>query len=151
MNRWKGKCREIISLNMLLSWPYLIEFQRGLVPGVPAAEQPQGQACCCISSWRDNSSCHATASQLPPAFSWRWAQSHLWQLALIRRTATVKPMYSCPAKNQYQKFKTNIPRKGIARPHSQFPHSCVCELFIYYHGQSDYSAAGNKWTDPRNI
>jgi hypothetical protein len=33
------------------------------------------------------------------------------------------------AKNQYQKFETNIPRKGIARPQSQFPHSCVCERF----------------------
>ncbi len=27
--------------------------------------------------------------------------------------------------------KTNIPRKGIARPQSQFPHSCVCERFSY--------------------
>jgi hypothetical protein len=31
------------------------------------------------------------------------------------------------AKNQYQQFETNIPRKGIARPQSQFPHSCVCQ------------------------
>ncbi len=30
----------------------------------------------------------------------------------------------CKAK--YQKFETNVPRKGIARPLSQFPHSCVC-------------------------
>jgi hypothetical protein len=37
----------------------------------------------------------------------------------------------CTAKNQYRKFKTHIPRKGIAHPHSQFPHSCVCERFIY--------------------
>jgi hypothetical protein len=35
------------------------------------------------------------------------------------------------AKNQYRKFETNIPRKGIARPQSQFPHSSVCERFIY--------------------
>jgi hypothetical protein len=44
-----------------------------------------------------------------------------------------------------------IPRKGIARPQSQFPHSCVCEQFIYYHRRSAYSAAGNMWTDPGNI
>ncbi len=25
-----------------------------------------------------------------------------------------------------------IPRKGIARPQSQFPHSCVCERFLQY-------------------
>jgi hypothetical protein len=29
------------------------------------------------------------------------------------------------SKTQYQKFET-IPRKGIVRPQSQFPHSCVC-------------------------
>ncbi len=34
-------------------------------------------------------------------------------------------------KTQYRKFETNIPRKGIARPQPQFPHSCVCERFIY--------------------
>jgi hypothetical protein len=47
------------------------------------------------------------------------------------------------AKNQYQKLETNIPRKGIARPQSQFPHVCVCVPFIYSH-----HAAGNMWTDP---
>ncbi len=31
------------------------------------------------------------------------------------------------AKTQYRKFETNILRKGIARPKSQFPHTCVCE------------------------
>ena len=31
---------------------------------------------------------------------------------------------------QHRKFETNIPRKGIARPQPQFPHSCVCERFI---------------------
>ncbi len=50
-------------------------------------------------------------------------------------------------KTQNRKFETNIPRKGIARPQSQFPHSCVCERFIY----SANSAAGNMWTDPGNI
>jgi hypothetical protein len=27
-------------------------------------------------------------------------------------------------------IETNVPRKGIARPQSQFPHSCVCERFF---------------------
>ncbi len=35
------------------------------------------------------------------------------------------------AKNQYWKFETNIPRKGIAWPQSKYPHSRVCERFIY--------------------
>ncbi len=38
---------------------------------------------------------------------------------------------SLTAKNQYRKLETNIPRKGISRPMSQFPQSCVCERFIY--------------------
>ncbi len=43
---------------------------------------------------------------------------------------------------QYRKFETNIPRKGVAQPQSQFPHSCVCERFIYAQDQSAYPAAG---------
>ncbi len=31
----------------------------------------------------------------------------------------------------YRKFETYIPRKGIGRPLSQFPHSCVCERLIH--------------------
>ncbi len=51
------------------------------------------------------------------------------------------------AKTQYPpKFETNIPRKGIARPLSQFPHSCVCERFIYSQDRPAYSAAG-KYVD----
>ncbi len=35
------------------------------------------------------------------------------------------------AKTKCRKFETNIPRKGILGPQSQFPHSCVCEqLYI---------------------
>ncbi len=54
------------------------------------------------------------------------------------------------AKKHYRKFETNIPRKGIARPKSQFPHSCICERFLYSHDQSAYSAAGNMLTDSGN-
>ncbi len=38
---------------------------------------------------------------------------------------------ACTAKNQYRTFETKILKKGIARPQSQFPHSCLCEWFIY--------------------
>ncbi len=41
-----------------------------------------------------------------------------------------------------------IPRKGIAQPQSQFPHSCVCERLIYSQDRSANSAAGNRmWMD----
>ncbi len=46
----------------------------------------------------------------------------------------------CTAKNQYRKLETDITRKGIARTQSQFPHSFVCQRFIYSHDQSAYSA-----------
>jgi len=52
------------------------------------------------------------------------------------------------AKTKYRKFKTNIPRKGISGSQSQFPHSCVCERFIYSHNWSASSAGGTMWTNP---
>ncbi len=55
------------------------------------------------------------------------------------------------AKKQFRKFEPNIPRKGFVRPESQFPHSCVCELFKYSHVRSAFSDEGNMWTDPGNI
>ncbi len=54
----------------------------------------------------------------------------------IKMYTNQKNSNSCTAKNQYRKFETNVPRKGIARPRSQFPHSCVCERFIYSHYQN---------------
>ncbi len=38
-------------------------------------------------------------------------------------------------------FDLCIPRKGTARPQSQFPHLCVCERFIYSHDPSTYFPA----------
>ncbi len=37
-----------------------------------------------------------------------------------------------------------IPRKGIVRPQSQFPHSCVCERSIYFHDWSTYFPAAEQ-------
>jgi hypothetical protein len=54
------------------------------------------------------------------------------------------------AKTKCRKFETNIPRKGISGPQSQFPHS-VCERIIYSHDGSASSAGGNMQTDPGNI
>ncbi len=51
----------------------------------------------------------------------------------------------CTAKNQCRKFETNNPRKGIARPQSQF-HIHVSVSVIYFHDWSAYSAAG-KYVD----
>jgi hypothetical protein len=45
-------------------------------------------------------------------------------------------------KETIQKILNKFPSKGIVRPQYQFPHSCVCERFIYSYNQSAYSAAG---------
>jgi hypothetical protein len=37
----------------------------------------------------------------------------------------------CTAKTLYGKLETNIPINKTVRPRSQFPHSCICERFIY--------------------
>jgi hypothetical protein len=45
-----------------------------------------------------------------------------------------------------RKSHLRIPFLGIARPQSEFPHSCVCERFICSHDRSAYSDAG-KYVD----
>ncbi len=47
------------------------------------------------------------------------------------------------AKTKCRKYETNIPRKGISGPQSQFPHACVCERIIYSHDGCACSAGGN--------
>jgi hypothetical protein len=37
---------------------------------------------------------------------------------------------------------------GIAQPQSQFPHSCVCERFIYSQDRSTYFAVGISYVGP---
>jgi hypothetical protein len=73
---------------------------------------------------------------------WR---NYLWILALWFISESTVSSYT--AKTKYQNFETNIPRKGITGSQSQFPHSCVCERFIYSHDRSPYSAGGNKYVD----
>ncbi len=65
----------------------------------------------------------------------------LWYGWLVSETTSLRiglylPL--CTAKSQDRKFETNVPKKGIARPQSQFSHSCVCERFIYSQDWSTY-------------
>jgi hypothetical protein len=52
--------------------------------------------------------------------------------------SVLKKISSYTAKTKCRKFETNIPRKGISGPQSQFPHSCVCERNIYSHDGSAF-------------
>ncbi len=67
---------------------------------------------------------------------------------LERRQCIWNGFFVCIAlqRNNNKKLETNIPRKGIAWPQSQFPHSCVCERFIYSHNWSAYANA-EKYVD----
>jgi hypothetical protein len=49
-----------------------------------------------------------------------------------------KSLAICTAKTLYRKFETNIPRNETARPRFQFPHSCICERFVYVHDRATY-------------
>jgi hypothetical protein len=49
----------------------------------------------------------------------------------FRQSKVLSGHLNCTAKTKYRNFETNIPRKGISRSPSQFPHSCVCERIIY--------------------
>ncbi len=69
-----------------------------------------------------------------------WLQGYL---NIYTITALFSPR---TAKTKCRKFETNIPRKGISGPQSQFPHSCVCGRIIYFHDGSAFSAGGNMWT-----
>jgi hypothetical protein len=44
-----------------------------------------------------------------------------------------------------------IPFQGIARPQPQFPHSCVCERFIWSQYRSTYFLQQNRQTDCGDI
>ncbi len=52
----------------------------------------------------------------------------------------------CAASVPQRKSHLCIPRKLIAQPQSQFPHSCVCERFICSQDRSAFSATG-KYVD----
>ncbi len=47
-----------------------------------------------------------------------------------------KKMYAQCYRYTKRKSHLCIPRKGIVRPQSQFPHTCVCERFIYSQDRS---------------
>ncbi len=77
--------------------------------------------------------------------NWRSVKARFWAYSLCKNLFFCGCLL-CTAKTQYRKFKINITRKGIARPQPRFPHSCVCERFIYSQDLSAYSAAG-KYVD----
>jgi hypothetical protein len=54
-------------------------------------------------------------------------RARTWLLNRQRRSKGLRHT----AETKCRKFETNIPRKGISGPQSQFSHSCVCERIIW--------------------
>jgi hypothetical protein len=76
----------------------------------------------------------------------------LWRNCIVLCPEFFRVSWTLSAKNQYQKFETNIPRKGMARLQSPFS-TVMCLRAIYIFPRSIcllFSAAGNM-TDPGNI
>jgi hypothetical protein len=65
---------------------------------------------------------------------------------LATRLLAAAQLTRCSAKILYRKLETYNPRNGTARPQSQYlwsySHVSVCDLCIYSHYRSAYSAAG---------
>jgi hypothetical protein len=61
------------------------------------------------------------------------AKSYIRKGFLIYKKSMNLQALRYTAKTKCRKFETNIPRKGISGPQSQFPHSCVCARIIYSH------------------
>ncbi len=64
-------------------------------------------------------------------------------MATNRKTEKERQFADRTEKTQYRKFEKIFLEKELC---GHFPHSCVCERFIYSHDQSAYSAAG-KYVD----
>jgi hypothetical protein len=62
---------------------------------------------------------------------WKMAMTSVHHMLFFLSLTTTLQIY----------FDFCIPRRGTARPLSQFPHSCVCERFIYSHDRSTYFPA----------
>ncbi len=67
----------------------------------------------------------------------------LWHKASCstREVLSKRCNIKCIIESTARKSHLYIPPLGIARPQSQFPHSCVCEQFIYYQDRSTYFPA----------
>ncbi len=79
--------------------------------------------------------------------------SHLQLLYGKQETIRAWQIALCTSNTLCQKLETNIPRNEPARSRSQFPHSCICERFIYYHVRFGPTILmqQNRWTDRGNI
>ncbi len=72
-------------------------------------------------------------------------RKRFWTKRILKRNKCSEP-YVCTI-TQQRKSHLCIPRKWVAQPQSQFPHSCVWERFIYSQDQSTYFPAAEYKAD----
>ncbi len=93
-----------------------------------------------------------TSHPPPPPFEVTTSLEYINECGNIQKELYISLIHTFEhCKKPKPKIGKNVPRRGIAQPQSQFPHSCFCERFIYPYDRSIYSVAGNMWTNPGNI
>ncbi len=102
---------------------------------------------CCISCSPGHSrprwgAARRRRTQRRPAADWR---------TRCRRTQVSSLLNSLFESSLQGKSHLCIPFLGIARPQPQFPHSCVCERFIYSQDRSTYYLQQNRQTNRGNM
>ncbi len=102
------QCQFSLEENCSKKSPYLSDLQRGGASTAQLVRRKSG------SSWQKRET-HVAAVVFT---SWN-----------LSSAATLR--ISAQSKDSALQFRLYIPFLGIARPQSQFPHSCVCERIIY--------------------
>jgi hypothetical protein len=108
----------------------------------------QAQSHCSISkalNW-------ATENRKTKRERWKAGSNYLWRLndrgiRIGGNSNDCRKSLIYTPKTKYRNFETNIPRKGISGSQSQFPHSCVCERFIYSHDRPASLFCWRKYVD----
>ncbi len=82
----------------------------------------------CWRKYVDRSWEYISRSQTHECGNWGWGRA-IPRKGIYKRNCRCSVEH-CSAKTQCWKFETNIPRIGIARPQSHFPHSCVITCWV---------------------
>ncbi len=99
---------------------------------------------CSIEEWRNGADTNRHNPMIIGHHYWRTRKSNI--------THPNKRMYNVHTANaMYGKFEITIPRNETSRPRSQFPHSCICERFIYSYDRSTNAIQQNRRTDRGNL
>jgi hypothetical protein len=114
----RGAFRHLQLYRRLSGWVYITGLQRDVVY-LSWTSYMGGGGGCGVSANENSCAHHVT-----------WSPNKLW-----RSNSICNLWCTCTLKRN---LNLCVPRKGIARPQSQFPHSCVRERILYSHVRPTY-------------